>query len=185
MKSLPKSILPMAFAAASCLAATSATADKIFLKFTPEIKGEATDPGHEDEIDVLAWSWQQSLPVSLSSAGMETGKPIIRPIVITKEFDLASSTMYKNLWTGKGLDKATLSVNRTGGDGLSEYLRIDLKDVVVSSATPGGDVSSIKVQENFSLHFGYVCITYSAQDVSGKLTPEPPVCWDLVNNTGN
>ena len=43
-----------------------------FIKFTPDIKGEAKDKAHNKEIDVLAWSWGMSNSGSFTSGSGAT-----------------------------------------------------------------------------------------------------------------
>ena len=138
----------------------------LFLKLG-DIKGEATDDKHKDEIDVLAWSWGVSNPTSMASGGGGgTGKVSFQDLHFTHYVDKASPNLLKMCATGEHIKEATLT-QRKQGKGQQEYLLIKMTDVMVSSVQNGG--SGDQVSENFSLAFAKVDLEYKPQKADGSL----------------
>src|SRR5436309_3177107 len=68
----------------------SAVAKDMFLKLG-NLKGEAKDKAHKEEIDVLAWSWGVSNTGSAhAGGGAGSGKCSVRDLSFTKYIDKSS-----------------------------------------------------------------------------------------------
>src|SRR5215510_5671585 len=140
----------------------------LFLKLG-DIKGEATDDKHKDEIDVLAWSWGVSNPTSMASGGGGgTGKVSFQDLHFTHYVDKASPNLLKMCATGEHIKEATL-VQRKQGKGQQEFLVIKMSDVMVSSVNEGGAGASDAPTESVSLAFAKVALEYKAQKPDGSL----------------
>ena len=88
----------------------------IFLKIG-DIEGESTDPAHQDEIDVLAWSWGVSNGIDQSTGGPGAPIPAFSDIKIIKGYDKSSPSILLACATGEALSDATISVTRDVGGG--------------------------------------------------------------------
>jgi type VI secretion system secreted protein Hcp len=181
MKRIPKYVIPLAFSALATIQSSSFAAVDMFLKLG-DIQGEAQDAKHEGEIDVLAWSWSMSQTPPDFGGGGGAGRPLIRALSITKYIDASSAPIYMNLLTGKFIPEATLTVRKAGADPL-EFIKIDMKDVLVTSTNPGGSGGEDRLSENISLNFREVCITYTEQSPQGGAGNEYQTCWNVETNS--
>ena len=139
----------------------------MFLKLD-KIKGESKDKVHKDSIDVLAWSGgiSQSGSTHLASGG-GAGKASFPDISITKYVDRASATLMEHVAVGEHIAKAQLIVRKAGGKPL-EYIKIDLKDIIVSSYSTGGSGGEEMLTENLSLNFAEIKVSYVPQKEDGS-----------------
>src|ERR671930_2695895 len=107
-----------------------------------DLKGEARDKTHKDEIDVLAWSWGISNSGSAQvGGGAGAGKANVQDVSITKYIDKSSPDLMLACCNGKHYDTATLVVRKAGTTPL-EYLTLTLSEVLitaVSTCGSGGD----------------------------------------------
>ena len=138
----------------------------MFLKLG-DIKGESRDSKHKESIDVLSWSWgmSQTGTTHLGTGG-GSGKVSVHDVAITKFVDSASPNLMLACCTGKHYDKALLTV-RKAGDKPVEYLKLTLKEVLVSSYQTGGIGSDDRMTENVSLNFAEFKAEYTPQDKTG------------------
>ena len=175
MKAKACSAIPMAFAALSALDPTPANAVEMFLKIG-DIEGESQNSKHMDEIDVLAWSWQLSKASELNQAS-------IRPIKITKKIDTATDDLLVGAINGTVFQAAELNVERDGTQ--APYIKIELKDVIVTSINTGATKSETELTETITLDFNYVCYTYTPFDSeTGQGGQSDTQCIDLLKLVG-
>jgi len=129
----------------------------MFLKIDG-IEGESRDGAHADEIDVLAWSWGTS---------SNSRQVCVQDISVTKYVDKASPTLLMNQVLGVVYPEATLVV-RKAGDRPLEYIRLEFRDLNVSSLSTGGSGGEDRLTENVTLNFGEVKYTYIPQNADGS-----------------
>lgn len=108
---------------------------KLVQKGGKELKGEAQDDTHKDEIDVLAWSWgaSQSGTTHMGQGG-GGGKVNVQDLSFTKYIDKATHLLMQRCFDGEHLDKGTLVVRKAGGTPI-EYYKIEMEDMMVTSVT--------------------------------------------------
>jgi type VI secretion system secreted protein Hcp len=154
----------------------------MFLKLG-DIKGEALDAKHKDEIDVLAWSWgmSQTGTMPLGSGG-STGKVSIQDLSVTKYVDRATPNLMKACCNGKQYAKALLTVRKAGGDSQVEYVKITMEPVIISSISGGGSQGEERQTENVTLNFGKVKYEYTMQNPDGTAGASIPVTHDIQQN---
>jgi type VI secretion system secreted protein Hcp len=132
------------------------------------IKGESQDKKHKDKIDILAWSWGASQSGSAHvGGGVGTGKVNVNDFSFTKYVDKCSPTLVHYLTVGKHIAKGQLIV-RKAGDKPLEYMKVDFKDLIVSSWQTGGSGGEDKLTENLSINFAEFKITYTMQNADGS-----------------
>jgi type VI secretion system secreted protein Hcp len=154
----------------------------MFIKFTPELKGEAKDKAHSKEIDVLAWSWGLSNSGSAHvGGGAGAGKVNVQDISFTKYVDAASPALYLTCSNGKHWDSALLTVRKAGEQPV-EYIKIKLEEVLVTSVSTGGSGGEDRLTENVTLNFAKVHVDYTPQDDKGKAGTAIPYGWDIAQN---
>jgi type VI secretion system secreted protein Hcp len=136
-----------------------------FLKM--ELKGESVVKGHEEEIQVLAWSWGMSQAgTTHQGTGGGAGKVNVQDMVITKYVDSASPTLALSCCNGKHFDEVVLTVRKAGEKPL-DYFTITLSEVIVTSVSTGGSKGEEQITESVSLNFAKFKETYQPQDNKG------------------
>lgn len=153
----------------------------MFLKLD-DIKGEAHDAKHKDEIDVLSWSWGVTQSgTTHAGGGGGAGKANFQDLTVTKWVDLASPKLLSAASTGKHLKEALLTVRKAGEKPL-EYLKITLTDCLISSVSTGGSGGDDRLTENIGINFAKVKFEYTAQKPDGSAGGVMPFGFDIKKN---
>lgn len=105
-----------------------------------------------------------------------TGAPA--ELVLSKRIDKASPLLMRGCATGKHFTNAVIVGRRTSAGGGNDYIKITLKDVLISSISQGGDEDGAMDAESVKLHVS--SIFYRYYPVSQ--TPVPPVFMDLATS---
>src|SRR5918997_1405295 len=155
----------------------------MFLKLNG-IKGEAKDgKGHQDEIDVLAWSWGASNSGSAHvGGGAGAGKVNVQDLSFTKYIDKSSPDLMLACCNGKHFPEAKLIVRKAGEKPL-EFLTITMNDLIVTSVSTGGSGGEDRLTENVTLNFAKVKVNYVEQTEKGSAGAKPQMGWDIAANT--
>ncbi|PZO68124.1 MAG: type VI secretion system tube protein Hcp [Paracoccus denitrificans] len=156
----------------------------IFLKLSNNIKGEAQDDTHRDEIDVLSWSWglTQSGTTHIGSGG-GGGKVNVQDISLTKYVDRATNDLIKRCTSGEHIENGELIVRKSGGTTPVEYFRIKLQGIMITSYQTGGSKDGLdRVQESLNLNFRKFEVVYTMQETSGAAGAESMAGWDIAEN---
>ena len=133
-----------------------------------DLKGEAKDKTHKEEIDVLAWSWGMSQSgTTHQGTGGGAGKVNVQDISFTKWIDKASSNLMLYCCNGKHIPEAKLTVRKAGENPL-EYLILTLNDIIVASVSTGGSGGEDRLTENVTLNFAKVKVSYQPQKADGS-----------------
>jgi type VI secretion system secreted protein Hcp len=152
-----------------------------FLKIA-DVKGEARDHKHKDEIDVLAWSWGMSNSgTSHMGGGAGAGKVNVQDISVTKYIDKASTVLMNSCAVGKHHKEATLVVRKAGEKPL-EYVKIKMTDVMITSISTGGSGGEDRLTENVTLNFAKVNVEYVAQKADGSGEAPLTMGYDMAEN---
>ena len=148
-----------------------------------DLKGEAKDKTHKDEIDVLAWSWGMSNSGSAhTGGGAGAGKVNVQDVSFTKYIDKSSPDLMLACCNGKHYADATLVVRKAGETPL-EYLKITLTDLIITSVSTGGSGGEDRLTENVTLNFAKVKVEYQEQDQKGAAKGGPvTMTWDIAAN---
>lgn len=131
----------------------------MFLKI-PNVKGEARDADHKDEIELVAWSWgaQSDVHGTGSQRTMDS-------LDIVKRADSASTALLTCLSERK-VTTARLVV-RKAGKTPAEYFMLDLEKVRVVSLKLATE--DAELNERISLAFERITVTYRQQAADGSL----------------
>jgi len=150
------------------------------------IKGESTKVGREGQVEVLAWHWGMSQTGTFQSgSGGGAGKANINDLTLTKWLDVASPNLMLFCASGKIVKEAILTMRKVSGDGKGgglEYIKIVLKDVIVSSVSTGGSESEERLTENVSLNFAQCEFHFTTQKADGTKGESPNFKWDVSKN---
>lgn len=130
------------------------------------IKGEAQDASHQDEIDVLAWSWGME---GNYLHGQPTGKTAVRELKLAKRVDRASTALMAALRSNEVLKEAVLTVRKAGGADPVEYFKISMAKARIAAITvqssPPGEFAELT--EELSIAFSKLVVEYKQQGADG------------------
>jgi type VI secretion system secreted protein Hcp len=178
-----RKIAILIFVALSLLVVASPALAANFLKIEG-IEGDSLDQNHQNEIDVVSWSWQMSMPNTalMSGADRETARPIVRPLLITKEIDKASPEIAIRLLEGSIIPEAILSVTKAVDGGRIDFLVITMQNVQIVHQSNESDSIDGVVYESVALAFSNICYRYIPFSLDG--VPGAPIekCWDIAQN---
>ena len=153
----------------------------MFLKLDG-IKGEAKDDKHKDEIDVLAWSWGASQSGTTHvGGGSGAGKANFQDVSVTKWVDKSSHALLKAVAVGQHIPSALLTVRKAGEKPL-EYIKLTMKNCLISSVSTGGSGGEDKLTENISINFGNFQYEYTPQKADGSGDSVLPFGFDIAAN---
>lgn len=146
------------------------------------IKGESQHDKHKNEIDVLSWSWGMAqMGTHHMGGGGGAGKVDVHDLVITKMVDKASPDLMLHCCNGKHINDGTLSLKKAGEDAM-EYLKIKMKDILVTSVSTGGHEGDEKQTENVSFNFAEVEVEYHEQTEKGRPMAPAKFGWKIDEN---
>jgi type VI secretion system secreted protein Hcp len=149
-----------------------------------DIKGEATDAKHKDEIEVLSFSWgvTNPAPAGGSGGGGGSGKATFQDLSIVHRIDKASPKLFEACATGKHLPEATIT-HRKAGKGQQEYLIVKMNDVIITGVVHSGSAGEPDTgSETVMMAFAKVALDYKAQKFDGSLDAAVHFGYDLKNN---
>ena len=147
------------------------------------ISGESTDDKHKGEIEVLSWSWGETLPTppSTGGGGAGAGKVEMSDLQVSARLTKASPQLLLACASGKHLKSAVLSGRRGGGKSQDEFLTFSLTDVLVSSFQTGGTTADAPL-DSVSLNFAKIEVTYKEQSAKGGAGAVTRAGWDRKQN---
>lgn len=147
-----------------------------------DIKGEAQDSKHKEEIDVLAWSWggSQSGTTHMGGGG-GSGKVSVQDLSFTKFVDKSTPTLIKHLCTGTHIKECLLTVRKAGGTPV-EYIKLKLMDCIVTSLSTGGSGGEDRITENVTINFAKFQYDFTPQDQTGKAGAVITATWNIATN---
>ena len=153
----------------------------IFIKIG-DIKGEAQDSSHKDEIDVLSWSWGQSQSGTMhTGGGGGSGKVSIQDLSIVKYVDKASANLLAACSSGKHYPEALLTVRKAGENPI-EYLKFTMEKVLITSVSTGGSGGEDRLTESVTVNFGKCKVEYSPQKEDGSADAAITYGWNIPEN---
>jgi len=153
----------------------------MFLKLD-DVKGESTDDKHKDEVDVLAWSWGMSQSgTTHMGGGGGSGKVSVNDLSLTKYVDKSSPNLILATCNGKHYKQALLTVRKAGEKPL-EYIKITMKEVLVSSVSTGGSGGEDRLTENITLNFAEFKIEYTPQKSDGSGEAAVEAAYHIAKN---
>ena len=146
------------------------------------ITGEAQDPDHTEEIEILSWSWGVSNTASFASGstGGAFGRASLSDLSFMHYVDNASTALAQKCANGDTIGTGKLTCRKGTGDNKLDYLAVDLEDVMVTSVqTSGSGGGGAPVSESFSLTFRKITTTYKGQSNPGDAAGGATFSWDV------
>jgi len=151
----------------------------IYLKIDG-VDGQVTTEGHEKWIELLSFQYGVGRSFSTGEGGAirEASHPSVSDITITKNFDVASTHLYREAVAGTQDKKVKIHFTTTSKDKVETYLELELVDCAVAgySISSGGD----RPTESLSLNFTKIIYTPSLLDAKGQPKKGAIVGYDLL-----
>lgn len=129
-----------------------------------KIKGEASSPGHVNDIVVSAWQWGLSASSALGHT-QATARRSYTALTVHKHIDLATTALMSALATNDEVKEAKLTMRRAGGE-QEDFFIITLKGARVSAVQHATDDTG-GTRETVALAFTEVEVEYRPQKSSG------------------
>jgi type VI secretion system secreted protein Hcp len=148
-----------------------------------DIKGESQGDKHKDEIDVLSWSWggTQSATGHIAT-GSGAGKADFHDLQITKYLDKSTPKLIGAMATGQGIPEATLTLRKVGGKEAVEYVKMIMKDCIISSIQSGSSGGADRITESISINFAEFEFDYTPQKSDGSKDAVIPYKFSIAKN---
>ena len=158
----------------------------VFLNYEG-IKGESSDDGHKDWIDVDSWEWGTTRQITSSTSTQgdrESSNATISDLKITKKMDSSSNRLFMESCCGTG-KTVKLHLSKTGtGSGADVYMEYTLKNALISHYHVGGISGDIdRPSETITISFVEVEAKYIPYDEDGNATAPDAVGFDTASNT--
>ena len=131
-----------------------------------QIKGEATDAAHTNEIEVSGWSW--GMDGNAAAFGAKTAHTTLQELVVRKPVDSASTGLMSALRSNEVIKKAVLTVRKAGGVASVPYLTITVEKArIVSHRLNNVEDGAPELAEELRIAFYKVQVEYRPQDAGG------------------
>lgn len=158
----------------------------VFLNYEG-IKGESSDSGHKDWIDIDAWQWgvERKITSNTSTQGdRESSNAVIHDLKIHKRMDSASNRLFIESCCGTG-KTVKLHLTKTGtGSGADVYMEYTLKNALISNYHVSGTADDIdRPSEILTISFVEMEAKYIPYDEDGNATSPDAVGFDTASNT--
>ena len=139
------------------LGTTSANAHG-FLKIG-DIKGESTDEGHEEWIDVLSIDWGFQREQGRSGSSRAPGRLVFRDLTIHKESDSTSPSIMLKCAKGERIPEVTLDLPLENDRGESK-IRVILMNAMITSVQVEDEAGGDRPTENISINYTEIKVIY-------------------------
>lgn len=149
------------------------------------IKGDSTDDGHKDWIELLSFNHKvtQGAGGSGSGQGAHTGgRADHDDFEITHVQDVSSPALLEHCCSGKAIDEVVIELCRAGGDKVV-FTKYTMKKVIVACVAPTGDHDAeLLPQERVCFRYASIHIDYTATDKMGKAGATFAGGWSTEEN---
>jgi len=163
------------FAAGTILFSGISTHAALFLRIEG-IPGEATDPDHEDWINLLGFSQPIQSPV------ISTKSPATADFQVRKELDKSSPKLAEALAKGMIIPEVELEYGHRG-DSFLRFYHVVLRNVLIHRYEVDS-VEGAQPVESLGFDFEKAEWTYLEVDATGKPLGSHQAYWDFVRNEG-
>jgi type VI secretion system secreted protein Hcp len=141
----------------------------IYLKLEG-IDGESIDEDHKQWIEITKFTWGTSNGATFAiGQGGQATQGHVEEISIDKFCDKSSVTLFKNCTTGRHIPSGIISCLKLDGETRVQYMKIDLKDIMVKQVQWTGSGEDGILAESVHLVFAEFKETYKVQQDLGGL----------------
>ncbi|MBN9029616.1 MAG: hypothetical protein BGO05_03025 [Rhizobiales bacterium 63-7] len=147
------------------------------------IPGESRKKGHDDQIELLSWSFGMDQQASVGHGhGSGAGRVKVHDLVVTKYLCKADSALMKHCCNGKHIPEITLYAEKAGGEDPVEYVKFVFKQVLVTNHTISGAEDGDQVLVQVALNFAEYVFTYKQQEAEGTAGSDVTQGWNIAQN---
>ena len=147
------------------------------------IQGESKTDTHQEEIDILSFSWGITQSGTFASGGGgQGGKVATQDFHFTMLHNKASPALMLACAQGDHIKSAILTCRKAGKD-QQEFLKITLSNCLVSSFQTGGS-GDVVPTDQISLNFAKIDVEYNEFDATGRLLGSIKKSFDLKTVKG-
>lgn len=147
-----------------------------------DIEGESTDSKKEKWIDVLAWSWNMSQSGTTHvGGGGGSGRVSVQDVSVTKYVDASTHALMLACCDGTHFPDASLIVRKAGKEAL-EYIKLTMKEVIITSLSTGGSGGEDRLTENLTINFAEFKLEYTPQNPDGTGGTTKEAAWNIAGN---
>ncbi|MBX2807124.1 MAG: type VI secretion system tube protein Hcp [Cellvibrionaceae bacterium] len=150
------------------------------------IKGESSDSGHKDWMDVesITWGVGRNITSSTSTQGdRESSNAVISDLQITRLMDKATPKIFIESCCGTGKE-VKIHLSKTGtGSGTDVYMEYTLKNALISNyQVAAKSQSNERPMETITISFVDVEVKYTPYDEDGNAEAAIAVGFDTATN---
>jgi type VI secretion system secreted protein Hcp len=144
------------------------------------VESESIHKDHKGEIDVLSWSWNvnQVSAVGSGVGGAGKGKAIPGEFHFVHRYDKASPVIAKHCAQGKHFPSIVCTA-RQAGEGQKDFLKITLKECLITSATPSASQAG-EIIEQVAISYVDIEFDYKPMDEKGTLGGSVKFGWNVA-----
>lgn len=135
----------------------------------PEIAGESTVAGHEDEIEIFDLDWVVERDGATGVRTPARGRAKIAPLTLRKWYDASSPYLALAVTNGRLFARIDVTLRKALADQDLDYLSLRLTNCRVGACRISGTSESSMLAEEVEVSFESIEIRYrtSARDQSG------------------
>jgi len=134
------------------------------------VKGEANAADHVDEIVVCGWHWGMAANTDAASRGGGQGgtpsRRSLRPLVIDKRLDRATTSLMSVLVNNDKIKSAVLTMRVAGAGQQQDFTTITLTDGYLIEIECAADETG-HVRERLTFSYAHASVEYRVQPVGG------------------
>jgi type VI secretion system secreted protein Hcp len=153
------------------------------------VDGAVTAAGHEKWIELQ--SCQLGVGRHITNAtgrgeNREASAPSVSEIVVTKDHDVASTSLFKLALWGEG-KTVKIDFCKTDQDKFENYLQLELENTLISnySASGSGGDHHSRPMESLGLNFTKITYNTTLMDKANKTGKPDRAMWDLAQGKGS
>lgn len=151
------------------------------------IKGESSDAGHKQWMDVeeISWGVGRNITSSTSTQGdRESSNAVISDLSITRFMDSATPKIFIESCCGTGKE-VVIHLTKTGtGSGTDVYMEYTLKNALISNYSVEAETQGTsRPKETLTISFVDVEVKYTPYDEDGNAEAAIAVGFDTATNT--
>ncbi|CAG0996852.1 Protein hcp1 [Phycisphaerales bacterium] len=149
------------------------------------VTGESMDSKYPKWIDVLSFGYGVTQTGAASAGGgLTAGKANLNEFTFTQKVHLGSPEMFIRCCTGKTAPTSNFVVRKSGGDVQLDFLKINMKNVVITKVeTQGGSSGDEIPTENVGMTCEEMSIYYQVQKEDGTGGAHKTVTFNQKLNT--
>jgi type VI secretion system secreted protein Hcp len=147
-----------------------------------DVKGESTDDGHKDWINLLSVSQAITRPMASGVSGSTRHRASANfgDIICVKEVDASTPKIAEAIADGKHFPKVEIHLTTSsGGDKRVPYLVWELKNVRVTSYSVSGATDGGVPTESLSLNYEEIKQVYDKLDKENKSSGKVEYTWKI------